>query len=45
MTRIQPSASQDNQLTIHSLGNTIQKGRIRSPHEMRSLSYWKATSE
>jgi ribonuclease HI len=25
-------------------GNTIQKGRIRSPHEMHSLSYWKATS-
>jgi hypothetical protein len=21
-----------------------QKGRIRSPHEMHSLSYWKATS-
>jgi ribonuclease HI len=25
-------------------GNTIQKGRIRSPHEMHSFSYWEATA-
>jgi hypothetical protein len=31
--------------SLHShWGNTILKGRIRSPHELHSFSYWEATA-
>jgi hypothetical protein len=44
MTKMQQSALQVSQLTTLSLGNTIQKGRNRSPHEMHSFGYWEATA-
>jgi hypothetical protein len=39
MTKLQQNASQGSQLTTHSLGGTVQKGRNGSPHEVHSFGY------